>query len=300
VHVLVTGANGFVGRHLCKHLREHGDRVTEANGPGAPGAVDVTDAAAVRAALEAARPEAVVHLAGFSSVGKSYRDPVQAFAVNAMGTVHLLVAAHDVAPKARLLLVASAEVYGSVPEGARATEDFPVRPLSPYAAAKAAAELAGFQFHRASGLEVISARPFNHIGSGQEPSFVVPSFARQVEAIRGGRAEPSLQVGDVSVVRDFSHVGDVVEAYRLLLARGTPGEAYNVCGGEGRTIRSILDELLRLAAVRADVSVDPQRLRSAEIPRLVGDPSKLRALGWRPTRTVTDALREALDEARGA
>jgi GDP-4-dehydro-6-deoxy-D-mannose reductase len=146
---------------------------------------------------------------------------------------------------------------------------------------------------------VIGARPFNHIGAGQSATFVVPSFARQIAAIQAGRSGPKLQVGDLTVVRDFSHVADVVEAYRLLALRGRPGEAYNVCSGEGRTIRSLVDEMLELAGVDAKVEVDAKRFRAAEIPRLVGDPAKLRSLGWRPSRSVREALREALEEARG-
>jgi GDP-4-dehydro-6-deoxy-D-mannose reductase len=293
VRVLVTGANGFVGRHLCAHFRRLGDSVLEAHGPDA--SFDVTEAESVRETVEAARPEAVVHLAGFSSVAKSHQDPARAFAVNTLGAVH--AALRDLAPKARVLLIGSAEGYGPVPPGSRATEDFPLRPLSPYASSKAAAEIAGLQFHRATRLEVVAVRPFNHIGAGQAAHFVVPSFARQIAAIRKGEAAPVLRTGDLTPIRDFSHVADVVEAYALLARRGVPGEAYNVCSGEGRPIRGLLDEMLRLAGVDARVEVDPERLRPVEVPSLVGDPGKLRRLGWAPSRTVTDALREALAEA---
>ena len=306
MRVLVTGADGFVGKHLCRHLRACGDEVVEAHGPPAQGAgsgrtsLDVTDSANVRAVVEAARPEVVVHLAGFSSVAKSHQDPSRAFSVNALGTVHLLAAVCDAAPRARILLIGSAEMYGAIPAGARASEEFPLRPLSPYASSKVAAEVAGFQFHRATGLEVIGVRPFNHIGAGQAPHFVVPSFARQVEAIRTRRSPATLQVGDLTVTRDFCHVDDVVRAYRLLALQARPGETYNVCSGEGRTIRSLLDELLEMAGVTAAVEVDHLRLRPAEIPSLVGDSAKLRKLGWQPSRTVQDALRDVLQEARAA
>jgi GDP-4-dehydro-6-deoxy-D-mannose reductase len=303
VRVLVTGADGFVGKHLCKHLREQGDEVVEAHGPPAQGvgsagtSLDVTDLANVRAVVEGARPEVVIHLAGFSSVAKSHEDPSRAFSVNALGAVHLLAAMRDATPRARVLLIGSADMYGAIPAGARASEDLPLRPLSPYASSKVAAEVAGFQFHRASGLEVIGVRPFNHIGAGQAPHFVVPSFARQIQAIRAGKSPAVLQVGDLTITRDFSHVNDVVEAYRMLALRGNPGQAYNVCSGEGRTIRSLLDEMLQLAGVSARIEVDRLRLRRAELPNLVGDPTKLRNLGRESSRTVQDALREALEEA---
>ncbi len=306
MRVLVTGADGFVGKHLCRHLREQGDDVVEACGPPARGVssggapLDVTDPANVREVVETARPEVVIHLAGFSSVARSHQDPARAFAVNALGAVHLLAALRDAAPKARLLLIGSAEMYGALPAGARATEDFPLRPVSPYAASKVAAEVVGLQFHRAAGLDVVAVRPFNHVGAGQAPHFVVPSFARQVEAIRTRRSPATLQVGDLTVTRDFCHVDDVVRAYRLLALHARPGETYNVCSGEGRTIRSLLDELLEMAGVTAAVEVDHLRLRPAEIPSLVGDPAKLRKLGWQPSRTVRDALREVLEEASAA
>ena len=319
MRVLVTGADGFVGKHLCRHLRESGDEVIEAGGPrpeADPGgskagqgegpsaglALDITDGAAVRAAVEAARPEGVIHLAGFSSVGKSYQDPARVFSVNTVGTVSLLSALRDLAPKARTLVISSAEVYGPVEVGTRAGEDHPLRPLSPYAASKAAAEIASFQMHRSTGLPVVCARSFNHIGPGQHPSFVVPSFAAQLGAIRRGEAPPVVKVGDLSPIRDFSHVLDVVEAYRILLYQGAAGEAYNVCSGVPRTIRSLLDQLVAVSGVAARIEVDPSRVRPSELPSLVGDAAKLQRLGWRPRRSVDGALEEIVDrlEARAA
>jgi GDP-4-dehydro-6-deoxy-D-mannose reductase len=299
MRVLVTGADGFVGRHLLPALAAAGHQAVSAGGPGASGlalSFDLTDASAVRAAVEHARPEGVIHLAGFSSVARSHQSPPQAFAVNALGTVHLLAALREVAPSARVVLVGSGEMYGPVPPGEAADERTPLLPTNPYAASKAAAELAGFQFFRSYGLKVISARPFNHLGKGQLPHFVVPSFASQIVDIKRGRAPALLRVGDLEPLRDFSHVGDVVDAYLLLLERGVPGEAYNVGSGAARSIRSLLEELLELAKVDARIEVDPQRLRPAEIPSLVGSPQKLRALGWKPSRTVTQALSDVLEE----
>jgi GDP-4-dehydro-6-deoxy-D-mannose reductase len=306
MRVLVTGADGFVGKHLCRHLRENGDEVIEAHGPRgdsahAPGlSVDVTALESVRACVAEARPDGVIHLAGFSSVAKSHQDPARAFAVNAQGSVNLLVALKESAPRARVVLVGSGEMYGAVPSGTRATEDTPLRPLSPYAAAKVAAEVAGLQFTRGYKLEVVSARPFNHLGPGQDPGFVVPAFAAQLARIGADQAEPVLKVGDLGPIRDFSHVRDVVAAYRLMLLRGEAGAAYNVCSGAGRSIRDLLDEMLRLSGVNARVEVDPARLRPAEIPSLVGDPARLIALGWEPRLGATDALREVLEEQRAA
>ncbi len=295
----VTGADGFVGRHLVAAFRAAGDEVLEAHGPGAPGGMglDVRDAAAVAARVAEVKPDAVVHLAGASSVAASHADPAGCVAVNAGGVLNVLAAVRAHATSARVLLVSSGEVYGAVAEGSPVSEVAPLSPLSPYAASKVAAEVLGLQFHRAYGLDVVVARPFNHLGPGQSPAFVVPSFARQVVDIRAGRAAPVLKVGNLSPVRDFSHVLDVVEGYRLLLARGRAGEAYNVCSGEGRSIRAVLEALCRQAGVEVSVEVDPARVRPVELPWLVGSAGKLEALGWRRSHRLEDALHAVLVEA---
>lgn len=302
MRILVTGADGFVGRHLCRFLKLQGDEVIEAHGPSAGDErkLDITDASDVLERVRQAKPEGVIHLAGFSSVGKSHLEPNLVFQVNAVGTVNLLAAVREAALRARVLLVGSGEMYGSVPGDARATESTPLAPLSPYAASKLAAECAGMQFNRSYGIAVVCARPFNHLGAGQDPGFVVPSFASQVQTIAQGNSEPVLKVGNLEPIRDFSHVLDVVAAYRLLLESGEPGTAYNVCSGEGRSIRSLLDELLSLAGLDASVEVDRSRVRPVEIPRLVGSPERLQQLGWAPSRTVRDALRDVLEEYRRA
>lgn len=295
----VTGADGFVGRHLAAAFREAGDEVLEAHGPAAAGGLglDVRDASAVAARVAEVKPDVVVHLAGASSVAASHVDPAGCLAVNVGGTLNVLAAVRTHAPSARVLLVSSGEVYGAVAEGVPVSEEAPLSPLSPYAASKVSAEVMGLQFHRAYGLDVVVARPFNHLGTGQAPGFVVPSFARQLVDIRAGRAAPVLKVGNLSPVRDFSHVLDVVEGYRLLLERGRAGEVYNVCSGEGRSIRAVLEALCRQAGVEVSVEVDPARVRPAELPWLVGSAGKLEALGWRRSRGLEEALAAVLAEA---
>ena len=308
MRVLVTGADGFVGKHLSRHLRARGDDVFEVRGPDTGAAtasdhadhaglgLDILDAGALARAVDEYRPEGIVHLAGWSSVAQSHADPAKAFAVNVLGTVHLLEAVRKHAAKARVVLVSSGEVYGKMPSGEKATEATPAAPVSPYAASKLAAEMAGVQFFHSYGIEAICARPFNHLGAGQAPHFVVPSFARQLQSIRRGDGNTRLEVGNLEPVRDFSHVADVVEAYRVLLRSGVAGEAYNIGSGHGRTIRSIVDELRALLGVEVEPTVVAERFRPAEIESLVGDASKLRALGWEPRHTVTEALREVLRE----
>jgi GDP-4-dehydro-6-deoxy-D-mannose reductase len=297
MRVLVTGADGFVGRHAVAAFRSAGHEVFLANGPGAKEhPLTLTDAALVRACVEASKPEGVLHLAGVSSVAASHQDPAQAFDVNVTGTVHLLEALRRTVPSARLVYVSSGEVYGGLLEPKCASEQEPLLAKSPYAASKMAAEVAVTQFRQSYGLHAVIARPFNHLGAGQAPSFVVPSFARQLSAIGKKEQPPVLKVGNLEPVRDFSHVADVVEAYRLLLNSGASGESYNICSGEPRHIREILDELIRLSNVPAKVEVDPARLRPAEIPWLVGSAAKLEGLGWKRKRSTAQALEDVLAE----
>jgi GDP-4-dehydro-6-deoxy-D-mannose reductase len=296
MRVLVTGSDGFVGRHLGRTLRAAGHEVVEPPGPGVPDGLDVTDPARVRAILEAAKADAVIHLAAVSSVAESHRDPTRTFAVNALGTVNLLSAVKAVRPKTRVLVVSSGEVYGRAFQLGPAAEETPLAPLSPYAASKASAEMAALQFQRSYGTDVLCVRPFGHLGAGQATTFVVPSLAAQIAAIGRGEAEPVLRTGDLSPIRDFLHVTDVVAAYELLLREGVPGAVYNVASGLGRTVRSLLDELLTLASVSARIEVDPDRIRPVEIPAMIGDSARLCALGWVARRDVRTALTDVLEE----
>jgi GDP-4-dehydro-6-deoxy-D-mannose reductase len=288
MRVLVTGADGFVGRHLSRFLEERGDTVLPLTG------VDVRDGRGIAEAVARAEADAIVHLAAVSSVADSQRDPAATFEVNAVGTVNVCQAAREASPRPRLLLVSSGEVYGAIPAERPATEQSPLMPMSPYGASKVAAETVGFQFARSYGMSVVVARPFSHLGAGQAPTFSIASFARQLAEARQKAGRVTIRVGNLDAVRDFSHVKDVIAAYRLLLESGASGEAYNVGSGQGQSLRSVLDDLIDLASMDVNVQVDPARFRGADIPNLVGDSTKLRALGWAPTYTVRDALIDVL------
>jgi GDP-4-dehydro-6-deoxy-D-mannose reductase len=289
MRVLVTGADGFVGPHLVRRLTQAGHDVVACAGPeAADRALDIRDAAAVRALVKEVAPEGVVHLAGWSSVGSSFDRPLDCFAVNALGTAHLFEAVRVGAPRARVLLISSGEVYG--PGQHPRSEQDTLLSLSPYAMSKQAAELIAQQYQRSFGVQAIVARAFNHVGLGQEQRFVVPSLLEQVLGVARGQREPVIEVGNLDPVRDFSSVADVVDAYRLLLERGAVGQVYNVCSGRGRSIREVLDELLRLAGVHAEVRVDAARVRPVDIPHLVGAPAKLFSLGWQPRHDPFSSL----------
>ncbi len=306
MRVLVTGADGFVGKHLSRYLRDKGDTVVGWAGPRPPGApdlpheseaVDVRDGGAVGRAMARARPDAIVHLAAISSVLQSHAEPLLTVEINTLGALNTCIAARALTPMPRLLFVSSGEVYGPTSPGEPATEEGPLAPTSPYAASKAAAETFALQFARSYGLHAICARPFNHLGTGQAPNFAIPAFARQLAEARQSGRRGRLSVGSLEPIRDFSHVEDVVAAYGLLLERGARGHVYNVCSGVGRSIRNILDELVTLSGADVDVEIDPAKVRPVEVPILVGSPAKLRALGWATRRTVREALSEVLADA---
>lgn len=298
MRVAVTGADGFVGKHATRVFRERGHEVIALVGGDPMGnakRIDLLDSSSVRVALEGTNATHILHLAGASSVARSHENPGEAFAINTLGTVHVLDAARRSLPDARVVLVSSGEVYGNTSHPAIESE--PTHATSPYAASKLASEVAARQFVDSYGMLIVLARPFNHIGPGQAQHFVLPSFARQIAEIgRNGKGE--LRVGNLEAVRDFSHVLDVVNAYEMLLERGVAGETYNIASGEGRSIRSLLDEMIAIAGVDIVPSVDPARLRPVELPVLVGNAKKLTALGWRSEHSLRSALDLILGEAR--
>ncbi len=290
MHVLVTGAAGFVGGHLVASLERQRFRVTQTDRE-----VDVTDGDAIRRCLRTSRPTAIVHLAAQSSVAASIQRPHETYRLNYVGSLQLLAAVEDETPDARVLLVGSSDCYGPpMAIGARPIrEDAPLRPQNPYSCSKAAAEILGDDAAQ-RGLDVVRVRSFTHIGPGQTDRFVASSFARQIVEIEAGRREPRLAVGNLDSVRDFLDVRDVVRAYARLLEPGVPADTYNVCSGTGVPIQSLLDQLLALAGVQAEVVVDPARYREADYQ--VGDSSRLRsATGWQPQIPLRDTLAELLD-----
>ncbi len=308
--VLVTGAGGFVGPHVVRALASRGARVAGTGGPEPRGVPlvawhesDLRDPASQMAAVAAAQPDAVLHLAGQSSAARSFHHPSETFHVNALGTWYVLEALRMHAPRARALMVTSGEIYGPNPEGTRIAEDAALRPVSPYGLSKAAAD-AFAMIASERGQDVVRARSFGHAGPGQDAQFMIPSMARQIAEIEAGRCEPVLKVGNLEVTRDVCDVRDVALAYVALLERGVSGTAYNVCSGSGVRFTDLVARLIARARVPIAVEVDPARLRPADVPHLVGDGSAIaRDTGWSPAipleRTLDDVLAEWRVRAAG-
>ena len=291
MRVLVTGVGGFVGTALARRLAAGGDEVLGTylgDAPPVPGAelrpLDILDATAVERIARDFRPEVVVHLAGLSQVGESWKRPDEYFQVNVLGAENLLAAAAAVG-EPRFLLASSAEVYGRVPADEQPiAETRRVAPRNPYALTKAAAE----RLTLAAGGIVV--RMFNIVGPGQAEIFALPSFARQLAAAGAGPAR--LLVGNLEARRDFLHLEDALSGYATLIERGRPGGVYNLGSGEAASIRRALDLLIDVAGIEAEIEVDPERLRPVDVELTRADSPSLRALGWRPERSLRQALEE--------
>ena len=256
---------------------------------------DVLDADALRASIRETRPDGVVHLAAQSSVGDSWSGVAEVWRVNVLGTVSVLEALRAVAPGVRLVFASSGDVYGRA-SVIPTPEDAPAEPVSPYAASKAAAEIAC----RQSELDVVIARAFPHVGPGQDERFAIGSWAAQLARLRA-KGGGVLRVGDLGVERDLNDVRDVCRAYRLMLDRGAPAGTYNVCSGRAVSLRRVVELLVELAGVEVEVQRDDARLRRAEVPVLRGDPTKLKeTTGWQPEMPLEQTLADALEAAARA
>jgi GDP-4-dehydro-6-deoxy-D-mannose reductase len=290
----VTGATGFVGRYLLAHLEQSGDQVI-----GPDESLDIVDRDAIHAAVAEARPDVVYHLAALSHVGDSWADSSHVLRVNIEGTANVLDAARA-SGVSRVLVVGSAEEYGRVaPYEVPIDENTPLKPATPYGVSKLAASFLALQAHVASGLHTIRVRAFSHTGPGQSERFLIPALAHRI-AVAENDGVGEITVGNLEPVRDLSDVRDVVRAYRLLMEHGEPGDVYNVCRGEGSSVGDFANALLAHARRRLTLVQDPALVRPVDVPRLVGDPAKLRrATGWSPQFSVEETLGAVLEHERG-
>lgn len=308
MRALVTGGTGFLGRYMTHQLRADGATVTstffhDPPHPRPPSAskdglvpLDVRDPAAVRRLVEEVRPDVVYHFAGQAYVIPSWEDPAATFDVNIRGTLHLLEALRHLRPTCRVGFAGSGTEYGD-PEAVPTPEESPLRPTSPYATSKAAADLLCYQYYRSFGIPVFRYRIFGTTGVGKRGD-VCNDFASQVARLETPGAPPCLQVGDLDKKRDIQDVRDAVRAMITVVERGEPGEAYNIGCGEAREVRQILETLRRLSRQPFEVQEEAARKRRVDEPVHLGDVARLHRLGWRPEIPFDETLRAILDDWR--
>src|SRR5579875_4103134 len=297
MRILVTGVMGFAGSHLavallrawpdaCRHLAAHVELYE----------CDLCDGETLEQILRAVQPERIYHLAGYPHVGRSFQEAEAAWQGNLTATHRLYDAVVRWGGRPRILFVGSGLVYGDSVSGTDGcTENDLLRPESPYAASKAAADLVSYQYTRHPGLDIVRVRPFNHIGPRQAPQFAVSSFARQLAAIKRGQQPPILQTGNLQPKRDLTDVRDVVAAYRLVLERGRTGEAYNVGSGLSYSMQEILERLIALSGVAVEVRQTANLLRAADAANIRANAGKLRSeTGWSPRFSLDQTLIDIL------
>lgn len=299
--VLVTGARGFVGNHLIKELASHEinaigvdrsrDSSADSTSTGNSLALDLMDPAAV-SQIDFHAVDGVIHLAGLAAVGPSFDAPMGYITTNIGIETNLFEAALQQGVKPRFLIISSGSLYDpSAP--LPLTETSPVAPSSPYAVSKIGQEQMGYYYSQ-RGFKCVIARPFNHIGPGQNPGFIVPDLTKQIIDVANGTAE-QIMVGNLDAKRDYTDVRDIVRAYRLLLEKGTAGEVYNICSGTTVSGHELLAQIAQAAGVSPKIVSDPDRMRPSDTPVIYGDHSKLTTdTGWQPEikleQTITDCV----------
>lgn len=288
----VTGGSGFVGSVLKERIETSGDIFI-----GMPVDIDIRDEDTLARSLADAKPDYVVHLAAQSFVPDSFKDPRATFEVNFYGTLNLLTALRATGFSGRLLFVGSGDMYGLVPQDEQPIrEGRALKPRNPYAVSKVAAEALCYQWAQTEAFGIVMARPFNHIGPGQDARFAVADFAMQIAGMAKDGHPPVLTAGDVDAGRDFTDVRDIVSAYIALLEQGRSGETYNVCSGRSLPVRELIEGLADIAGIDLTIERDPARYRPAEQKRVCGDPAKLRNdTGWVPRIEMRQTLQDTLD-----
>lgn len=290
--LLLIGGTGFVGSHLAEFCSCRFEVVSTGR------EVDIRDAEQLQSLITREKPDDVVHLAAITTLRESFEKPRATYDINFGGTLNLLMALRNSGFSGHFLFVSSSEVYGLLTDA-----DMPVaetkltKPLSPYAVAKNASEALCYQWSQSERFKVVVARPFNHIGPGQSERFAIADFGRQIAMIKLNLAASVIRVGDINTARDFTDVRDICSAYELLLKHGHNGETYNVCSGEERTIRSLIERMCQLAGVTVEIQTDPDRFRPSEQTRVRGDNRKIiEATGWRIAYSMDQTLTGILDD----
>ncbi len=311
--ILITGSTGFVGYHLIEYLLSkkkdceiYGTYLDESSLNSFIGYKDkvnflkgdLTDNNIVKDIVSRIKPDTVYHLAAFAATSKSFNLPIEVIMNNVSVQVSLLEAVRKSKLfDTKILVVSSGDIYGKVLEkDLPVNEDTKLNPANPYSVSKITQDYLGLQYFITYGLKIIRARPFNHIGPGQSPNFVVSAFSKKIAEIEKGKRDPVLPVGNLNSRRDFTNVKDIVRAYDLLIDKGQEGEVYNIGSGKSYKIGDILDMLLSFSKEKIKVEIDEKLLRPVDEHNLYCDYSKLNKLtGWEPTISIEDTLRQTLD-----
>jgi len=305
--ILVTGGTGFAGSHLVESLLAAGiqPHVTTASSQASfiesllPAdhvhQVDLTDQAATFSLFKKLQPSQIYHLAAFAIVGSSFDQGLQVLENNLRLQLNVLEACKQILPKTRLLVVGSAMEYDTAnPTSATLNELQPLGPISPYAVSKVIQDMLSYSYSYSYSLDVVRARPFNHIGERQTADFAIPAFAKQIVAIENNQ-QAELSVGNLEAVRDFTDVKDVAKAYIVLMAKGKTGEVYNIGSGQGHSMREILDQLCQLSTAQIPVVQDPAKMRPLDVPQVIADITKIKQLGWTPHIPLNQTLDRVIE-----
>lgn len=302
MRALITGSEGFVGKYLRAELEAHGYDVTglDLAAEEKTVAVNLLEAEKVDALLAELRPEVIFHLAGQANVGLSWKKPTMTMEINLIAAVNLMEAVRKHCPACAIVLVGSSDEYGNLKEkGQLVSEETPLQPVTPYAISKIAQEQMGQAYARAYGMRICMTRSFNHGGAGQKPGFMIPDFAHGIVKVERGEAD-AVNVGNLTSRRDFTHVKDIVRAYRLIAEKGKAGEIYNVGSGKTYSAQDVLDRLIGMAKCPVTVRQDPARMRPSDTPVVCCDNSKIRNdTGWEPEIGLDEILKDTIEYYRG-
>ncbi len=294
---LITGSCGFVGPYLRQELETNGYTAVGVDLQGGDDTIiaDLLDAERIREIVKQEKPDTIFHLAGQSNVASSWQIPQKTVELNVVASLNLMEAVRACSLDCRMVMVGSSDQYGSLGEmGHLVSETVAAHPQTPYAVSKKAQEEMAGVYVRAYGMKICMTRSFNHGGAGQAKGFLISDFASGIVAVERGEA-PCLWVGNLEARRDFTHVKDIVRAYRLIAEKGKPGEIYNVGSGTTYSAQEILDLLCSMAKCKIPVRQDARKIRPSDTPVICCDHSKLtRDTGWEPTFTLEEILKDTL------
>ena len=301
---LITGITGMIGLHCANAARAAGWEVFGVARNSASSRLsavqdssvlrcDILDYNALEDVFRRVQPDVVFHMAAQAFNGTSWQMEWSTHQANYLGTANVLRCCRFIVPDCKALIACSSAEYGDVqPSDCPLKEERLLRPISPYGVSKVATEALGFQHFHNFGLKVYLPRLFIHVGTGHPPATAIQNFARQIALIAAGRLDPVVRVGNLETARDFIDVRDGVAGMMLLLEKGKPGEPINICTGEAVKIHDVLTTLLDIAGLSEKVKVefDPALGRPSDEPLLLGDNSKLRALGWKRQYSIRQTL----------